>query len=85
MAKTKRIRNNAILTKNELKQALGLPSKQDKSTIKPYVFTSPEARFEFATRKETMDRMNLSPTAIMNAIKNGKIVIEDVEYKFDRK
>ena len=35
MAKTKMIKNNVILTKNELKQALGLPSKQDKKMKKP--------------------------------------------------
>ena len=84
-SKVKQIKSNRILTKNELKQALGLHSKQEKAITNPYVFTSPEARFEFATRKEAMDRMNLSSTAIMNAFKNGKIVIEDVEYKFDRK
>ena len=52
---------------------------------KPYVFSNAESRFEFATKKEEMDGMNLCAVGIANAIKNGKIVIEDVEYKFERK
>ena len=84
MAKKKQIRNNVILTKNELKQALGLSSEKDKTMKKPYVFSNAESRFEFATRKETMDGMNLCAVGISNAVKNGKIVIEDVEYKFER-
>ena len=35
MAKKKQIKNNVIFTKNELKQALGLPSKRDKMMKKP--------------------------------------------------
>ena len=85
MAKTKNIKNNVILTKNELKQALGLPSKQDKTMKKPYVFLSPVQRFEFATRKEAMKGTNLCSVSISNAMKNGKIVIDDVEFKCERK
>ena len=85
MAKTKQIKNYTIFTKNELKQALGLSSEKDKTMKKPYVFSSPVERFEFATRKEAMNGMNLCSVAISNAMKNGKIVIDDVEYKGERK
>ena len=85
MAKKKQIKNNVIFTKNELKKVLGLSSKQDKTMKKPYVFSSPLERFEFATRKEAMNGMNLCSVAISSAMKNGKVVIDDVEFKFERK
>ena len=83
MAKKKQIKNNVIFTKNELEQALGLSSKKDKMK-KPYVFSNAGSRFEFATRKEAMNGMNLCAVGIANAAKNGKIVIGDVEYDFKR-
>ena len=83
IAKKKQIKNNVIFTKNELEQALGLSSKKDKMT-KPYVFSNAGSRFEFATRKEAMNGMNLCAVGIANAAKNGKIVIGDVEYDFKR-
>ena len=86
MAKKKQIKNNVIFTKNELEQALGLSSKKKQSAIKkPFVFSNGGSRFEFATRKEAMNGMNLCAVGIANAVKNGKIVIEDVEYDFKRK
>ena len=84
MAKKKQIKNNVIFTKNELEQALGLSSAKDKTMKKPYVFSNAESRFEFATRNEAMNGMNLCAVGIANAVKNGKIVIEDVEYDFKR-
>ena len=51
---------------------------------KPYVFSNARSRFEFATRKEAMNRMNLCAVGIANAAKNGKIVIGDVKYDFKR-
>ena len=85
MARRKKIRNHTILTKYELKKALGLPS-EDKPRSRSYIFSnSPEESFEFATRKDTMDGMNLSSTKIANGIKNGKILIGNIEYKFERK
>ena len=42
MAKKKHIRNNVILTKNELKQALGLSSEKDKTTKKPMFIQTPK-------------------------------------------
>ena len=92
MAKKKHIKNNVIFTKNELEQALGLSSKKDKMKSlrdgaklqKPYVFSNAGSRFEFATRKEAMNGMNLCAVGISNAVKNGKIVIGDVEYDFKR-
>ena len=83
IAKKKQIKNNVIFTKNELEQALGLSSKKDKMK-KPYVFSNAGSRFEFATRKEAMNGMNLCAVGIANAAKNGKIVIGDVEYDFKR-
>ena len=83
IAKKKQIKNNVIFTKNELEQALGLSSKKDKMK-KPYVFSNAGSRFEFATRKEAMNGMNLCAFGIANAAKNGKIVIGDVEYDFKR-
>ena len=86
MAKTKRIKNSVILTKNESKKsAWSSFRKKNKTTTKPYVFTRAERRVEFTTRRQAMDEMNLSSAAIANAIKNEKIVINDVEFKFDRK
>ena len=83
IAKKKQIRNNVIFTKNELEQALGLSSKKDKKK-KPYVFSNAGSRFEFATRKEAMNGMNLCAVGIANAAKNRKIVIGDGEYDFKR-
>ena len=84
MAKKKQIKNNVIFTKNELEQALGLSSAKNKTMKKPYVFSNAGSRFEFATRKEAMNGMNLCAVGIANAAKNGKIVIGDVEYDFKR-
>ena len=84
IAKNKQIKNNVIFTKNELEQALGLSSKKDKTMKKPYVFSNAGSRFEFATRKEAMNGMNLCAVGIANAAENGKIVIGDVEYDFKR-
>ena len=83
MAKKEQIKNNVIFTKNELEQALGLSSKKYKMK-KPYVFSNAGSRFEFATRKEAMNGMNLCAVRIANTAKNGKIVIGDVEYDFKR-
>ena len=51
MARRKKIRNHTILTKYELKKALGLAS-ENKPRSRSYIFSnSPGAYFEFATRK----------------------------------
>ena len=72
MARRKKIRNHTILTKYELKKALGLAS-ENKPRSRSYIFSnSPEESFEFATRKDAMDGLNLSSTKIANGIKNGK-------------
>ena len=86
MARRKKIKNHTILTKYELKKALGLTT-ENKPRSRSYIFSnSPEeARFEFATRKDAMDGMNLSSTKLANGIKNGKILIGNIEYKFERK
>ena len=85
MARRKKIRNHTILTKYELKKALGLAS-EDKPRSRSYIFSnSPEESFEFATRKDAMDGLNLSSTKLANGIKNGKILIGNIEYKFERK
>ena len=87
MARREKIKNHTILTKYELNKAFGLASEDDKPRSKTYVFTrnAPKAHFEFATRKEAMDGMNCSSTKLANAIKNGKIMINNVEFKFERK
>ena len=85
MARRKKIRNHTILTKYELKKALDFPS-ENKPRSRNYIFSnSPEAHFEFPTRKDAMDGMNLSSTKLAKGIKNGKIFIDNVEYKFERK
>ena len=85
MARRKKIRNHTILTKYELKKALGLAS-EDKPRSRSYIFSnSPEENFEFTTRKDAMDGMNLSSTKLARGIKNGKILIGNIEYKFERK
>ena len=86
MASRKKIKNHTILTKYELKKALGLAT-ENKPRSKTYIFSnSPEeAHFEFATRKDAMDGMNLSSTKLAKGIKNGKILIGNIEYKFERK
>ena len=85
MARRKKIRSHTILTKYELKKALGLVS-EDKPRSRSYIFSnSPEESFEFATRKDAMDGLNISSTKIANGIKNGKILIGNIEYKFERK
>ena len=85
MARRKKIRNHTILTKYELKKALGLAS-EDKPRSRSYIFSnSPEESFEFTTRKDAMEGMNLSSTKLARGIKNGKILIGNIEYKFERK
>ena len=59
--------------------------KKTKRLKKPYVFSSPVQRFEFATGKEAMNGTKLCSVTISNAVKNGKIVIDDVEFKCERK
>ena len=54
MARRKKIKNHTILTKYELKKALGLTT-ENKPRSRSYIF-------EFATRKDAMDGMNLSST-----------------------
>ena len=85
MARRKNIRNYTILTKYELKKALGLAS-EDKPRSRSYIFSnSPEESFEFTTPKDAMDGMNLSSTKLARDIKNGKILIGNIEYQFERK
>ena len=85
MARRKKIRNHTILTKYELQKALGLAS-EDKPRSRSYIFSnSPEESFEFTTRKDAMDGMNCSSTKLARGIKNGKILIGNIEYKFERK
>ena len=86
MARRKKIRNHTILTKYELNKALGIAS-ENKPRSKTYIFSSnaPKAHFEFATRKDAMDGMNCSSTKLAKGIKNGKILTNNVEYKFERK
>ena len=85
MARRKKIRNHTILTKYELKKALGLAS-EDKPRSRSYIFSnSLEESFEFTTRKDAMDGLNLSSTKLARGIKNGKILIGNIEYKFERK
>ena len=85
MARRKKIKNHTILTKYELKKALDFPS-ENKPRSRGYIFSnSPGAHFEFATRKDAMDGMNCSSTKLAKGIKNGKILIGNIEYKFERK
>ena len=76
MARRKKIRNHSVLTKYELKKALDFLS-ENKPRSRSYIFSnSPEAHFEFTTRKDAMDGMNCSAKKIANGIKNGKILIK---------
>ena len=85
MARRKKIKKHTILTKYELKKALGLTT-ENKPRSKSYIFSkSPEESFEFATRKDAMDGMNVSSTKLARGIKDGKILIGNIEYKFERK
>ena len=85
MARRKKIKNHTILTKYELRKALGLTT-ENKPRSRSYIFSnSPEESFEFATRKDTMDGMNVSSTKLAKGIKDGKILIGNIEYKFERK
>ena len=85
MARRKKIKNHTILTKYELKKALGLTT-ENKPRSRRYIFSnSPEESFEFATRKDAMDGMNVSSTKLARGIEDGKILIGNIEYKFERK
>ena len=85
MARRKKIKNHTILTKYELRKALGLTT-ENKPRSKSYIFSkSPEESFEFTTRKDAMDGMNVSSTKLARGIKDGKILIGNIEYKFERK
>lgn len=82
MARKRKIKNFAILTKYTLEKALGLETTHDKPCSKPLIFVSENDRFEFATQKEAMDSLSVSVSRIAEAIKNGKINVNNVEYKF---
>ena len=85
MARRKKIKNHTIFTKYELKKALGLTTGATPRS-KSYIFSkSPEESFEFATRKDAMDGLNISSTKLAMGIKDGKILIGNIEYKFERK
>ena len=85
MARRTKIKKHTILTKYELKKALGLTT-ENKPRSKSYIFSkSPEESLEFATRKDAMDGMNVSSTKLAKGIKDGKILIGNIEYKFERK
>ena len=85
MARRKKIKNHTILTKYELKKALGLTTGATPRSRR-YIFSnSPEESFEFATRKDAMDGLNISSTKLAKGIKDGKILIGNIEYKFERK
>ena len=85
MARRKKIKKHTILTKYELKKALGLTT-ENKPRLRSYIFSnSPEESFEFATRKDAMDGMDISSTKLAEGIKDGKILIGNIEYKFERK
>ena len=85
MARRKKIKNHTILTKYELRKALGLATGATPRSRR-YIFSnSPEESFEFATRKDAMDGLNISSTKLAKGIKDGKILIGNIEYKFERK
>ena len=85
MARRKKIKNHTILTKYELRKALGLTTGATPKSRR-YIFSnSPEESFEFATRKDAMDGLNISSTKLAKGIKDGKILIGNIEYKFERK
>ena len=67
---------------DELKIAFGFPSKQ--KNLRQFVFESPNKRLEFDTRKQALDKLKISASRIADAVKNGKIEIEDVKYDFKR-
>ena len=73
MARRKKIRNHTILTKYELKKPLDFPSENKPRSRSDIFSKSPGAYFEFATRKDAMDGLNLSSTKRANGIKNGTI------------
>ena len=82
MARRKKIKKT---TKYELRKELGLTT-EIKPRSKSYIFSkSPEESFEFATRKDAMDGMDISSTKLAKGIKDGKILIGNIEYKFERK
>ena len=82
MANKKKIQNKMAYTNDELKKAFGFPSKQKK--LRKFVFESPNERLEFDTRKQVLEKLKISANRIADAVKNGKIVIGDVEYDFKR-
>ena len=85
MARRKKIKNHTILTKYELRKALGLGTGATPRSRR-YIFSnSPEESFEFATRKDAMEGLNISSTKLAKGIKDGKILIGNIEYKFERK
>ena len=61
--------------------------KRDDLVLKEVRFQKkfPKESFEFATRKDAMDGLNISSTKLAKGIKDGKILIGNIEYKFERK
>ena len=82
MANKKKIQNKMAYTNDELRKAFGFPSKQKK--LRKFVFESPNERLEFDTRKQALEKLQISANRIADAVKNGKIEIGNVKYDFKR-
>jgi len=84
MARRKRIKNFMIMTKYEFKKALGLNTTHDNPHSKPLILLTTEyVHLKFVTQKEAMDYLSVSVSRSCEAIKNGKIKVNDVEYKLN--
>ena len=82
IANKKKIQNKMAYTNDELRKAFGFPSKQKK--LRKFVFESPNERLEFDTRKQALEKLQISANRIADAVKNGKIEIGNVKYDFKR-
>ena len=76
--------NNKIFCFNLKLKAENLIACTSKEDLIELIRQSEES-FEFATRKDAMDGMNVSSTKLARGIKDGKILIGNIEYKFERK
>ena len=57
---------------------------QNKKKLRKFVFESPNERLEFDTRKQALEKLQISANRIADAVKNGKIEIGNVKYDFKR-
>lgn len=86
MARVKRIKNYTLLTKRELQELLGIENVDNKISSKLYIFikASDAKQLTFRTQKEAMNFFRISGSSLAEEIKNKRLIVDTIEYRFER-